>query len=195
MGKRKPGSVSLAKRAGLIIIFMLMMAYPVYSAQAYTAIEVHAQIPQVNYPPVMEPIGPQTVDEGQVLVIPVVVSNPDFGETYTYSITLANGEIIPEGIRLETTGDYAEFIWETTYYQAGTYFFNFSVTDGTFIAYQGVTITVVNVNGPPQILNPPQEPITLIVARMNKISLAVTDPDGDRLTCSVPDIPADFLYG
>jgi hypothetical protein len=138
----------------------------------------------------MEPISPQTVDEGQILTIPVIVSDPDFGETYIYSITLVDSDLMPEGIWLDTSGDFAEFKWETSYYQAGSYIFNFSVTDGTYTAYQWVTITVINVNGPPEILNPPQEPIPLTAGRMNKISLAVADPDSDPLTCSVQNIPA-----
>jgi hypothetical protein len=184
------GSVSLAKRAFLIVFCILTIVYPVSLVQAYaTSIEVRAQVLPGNYPPVMEPIRPQTVNEGQILIIPIVVSNPEFGETLAYSIKLVNSDLIPQGIWLDTTNDYVEFTWKTNYYQAGSYTFNFSVTDGTYTVYQLVPITVININGPPEILNPPQQPFPLEVKKMSKIDLTVTDPDADPLTCSVDNIP------
>ena len=186
----EPGSVSLAKRVFLIGFFIVAIVCQVSSVQAYTtSIGVHAQVLPGNYPPVMEPIPPQTVNEGQILIIPIVVSNPESDETLIYSIKLVNSDLNPEGIGLDTTNDDVEFTWITNYYQAGSYTFNFSVTDGTYTVYQLVTIIVFNVNGPPEILNPPQQPFSLEVGKMNKIDLLVTDPDEDPLTCHVQNIP------
>jgi len=184
------GSASLAKRTILTVFFIVTIVYSVSSVQAYTtSIGVQAQVLPGNYPPIMKPIPPQTVNEGQILIIPIIVSNPESGETLIYSIKLVNSDLNPEGIGLDTTNDYAEFTWITNYYQAGSYTFNFSVTDGTYTVYQLVTIIVFNINGPPKILNPPQQPFSLEVGKMNKIDLLVTDPDEDPLTCHVQNIP------
>ena len=184
------GSVSPAQRTIITVFFIVTIVYSVSSVQAYTtSIDVHAQVLPDNYPPVMEPIRPQTVNEGQILIIPIVVSNPGSEETLTPSIKLVDSDFIPDGIWLDTTNDYVEFNWKTNYYQAGSYTFNFSVTDGTYTVYQLVTITVFNVNGPPEILNLPQQPLSLEVGKMSKIDLLVTDPDEDPLTCRVQNVP------
>ena len=90
-----------------------------------------------NSPPVMNPIGDKTVNEGQQLQFTVTGIDPD-GDTLTYSATG-----LPTGAQLNSaTG---EFTWIPNYNQAGTYTVTFTVSDGSLTDSKAANITVINI--------------------------------------------------
>lgn len=91
-----------------------------------------------NQPPLLEPIGNRTIDEGRKLGFTVRASDPD-GDTLVY--TAAN---LPAGAVFDAaTG---VFSWTPDYTQAGTYAgIRFSVSDGRYTVGTEIVITVRNV--------------------------------------------------
>jgi len=126
----------------------------------------------VNRPPVLNPIGNKTVNEGDTLQFTITASDPD-GDTLTYSTSNLPGDAFFDPIT-------QKFTWTPGYDQAGSYpNVLFIATDnGTppLSASAAITITVGNVNRPP-VLGPigsrtvnEGKPLTIVIT--------ATDPDG-----------------
>ncbi|MGA2068563.1 MAG: CARDB domain-containing protein, partial [Thermoguttaceae bacterium] len=93
-------------------------------------------------PPTLTRPADRTVLEGESVYIPLQASDPE-GYTLTYSSSL-----LPGGATLDpNTGI---FSWTPGYDQHGVYAIPFTVSDGTNAVTQTTTITVLNVNAPPQ---------------------------------------------
>ncbi|MDS4059341.1 MAG: putative Ig domain-containing protein [Candidatus Contendobacter sp.] len=141
-------------------------------------------ISPLNRPPVLAPIGDQTVTEGQTLRFALIANDPD-GDALTYSV---NG--LPAGASLDTgTG---QFTWTPGYDQAGVYNVTFMVSDAQANASQSVTITVNNTNRPPVLA-----PIgNRTVAEDQTLSFVInaTDPDGNPLTYSASNLPTGASF-
>jgi DNA-binding beta-propeller fold protein YncE len=137
----------------------------------------------INRPPILNPIGSKTVNEGQTLTFAVSATDPD-GDDLIYRV----GEM-PAGAGFDAVT--RSFSWTPIYEQAGTYTVVFTVTDvGTpsLNTSEAVSITVGNVNRPP-VLDPignkwVNEGETLT------FTLTATDPDGNDLIFSANNLPA-----
>ncbi|HET9252783.1 MAG TPA: putative Ig domain-containing protein [Candidatus Eisenbacteria bacterium] len=93
-----------------------------------------------NSPPVLGAIGNQTVNEGALLAFTATVTDPDAGQTHTFS--LAAGA--PAGAAITTGGS---FTWTPTEAQGpGTYPITVQVTDGTDSDSETIQVTVNEVN-------------------------------------------------
>lgn len=95
-----------------------------------------------NQPPVLAPIGNQSVDEGVQLQFTVNATDPDAGNTLSFSATgLPQGATFSAapGQPSPATGT---FSWIPNSAQSGVYYVHFSVTDGTLIASEDITVTV-----------------------------------------------------
>ena len=133
----------------------------------------------VSKAPVLELIGPQYVDENTTLSFTLNVSDAN-GDSLTY---------FAFNLPTDATFDNSSglFTWTPTYEQAGIYFVEFNVTDGTLSDFEIVTITVDDVNAPPFIDFIPQQYVdenTTLSFMLNAF-----DVDGDTLTYSVSDLP------
>jgi len=95
----------------------------------------------VNRPPVLDPIGSKTVNEGQFLEFTITASDPD-GDDLTFSASN-----LPPGAQFDS--DTQVFTWTPAYGQAGSYpNVLFTVTDNGDPAMsdsEGITITVNHV--------------------------------------------------
>jgi len=134
-------------------------------------------VEDVNKPPELDPIGNRSVDEDTLLEITLTATDPD-GDTLTYSVTN-----LPEGAALIDN----VFSWTPTYEQAGSYEVTFIVSDGELEDSEMITITVEDVNRPPElgpIGNRSVDENTLL-----EITLTAIDPDGDTLAYSVTNLP------
>jgi hypothetical protein len=141
--------------------------------------EVAITVNNINKPPILSPIGSKTVNENELLTFTVSATDPD-SDALTYSATG-----LPQGAILDP--DTHTFSWKPTYYQAGAYTITFSVSDGSLLASEIITITVKNVNGPPQI-----EPIgNKTVNRMEwlRFKIKAADPDGDKIAYYITNKP------
>jgi hypothetical protein len=140
-------------------------------------------VTNVNEPPVLDPIGNMTLEEGTTVTGTLAAVDPD-GDTLTWSSTS-----LPAGANLNpATG---AFTWTIGYDQAGSYDITFTVTDnGTpnLTDQETITITVTNVNRAPVL-----DPVGNKSVDENTnlaFTLTATDPDGDALTWSSMILPA-----
>ncbi|MBL8042509.1 MAG: putative Ig domain-containing protein, partial [Nitrospira sp.] len=106
---------------------------------------------EVNEAPTLTAIGPQTIDEGQLLTFTATASDPDAGQTVTFSLENGTSGLIPAGATINpTTG---AFSWTPTELQgSGTYTFDVVVTDNGSPALtdrETITVTVGEVNQAP----------------------------------------------
>ncbi len=90
----------------------------------------------VNQPPILNPIGSKTVNEGQALTFTLTSSDAN-GDGVMYSAAP-----LPSGASLDAvTG---KFSWTPGFNQAGTYNATFAVRDGVLKDQEKITITVKN---------------------------------------------------
>lgn len=106
--------------------------------------------PVVNQAPVLNSIGNQTIDEGQLLSFTATASDPDAGQTLTFSLENGTSGLVPAGASINpTTGT---FSWTPTEAQGpGTFTFDVVVSDGTLTASETIQVTVGEVNQAPQL--------------------------------------------
>jgi hypothetical protein len=92
---------------------------------------------EVNLPPVLNPIGPKTINEGALLQFTITASDPDLpAQTLTYSASN-----LPPGATFNPTT--RVFSWTPTSGQAGAYpSVHFEVSDGSLTDSEDITITV-----------------------------------------------------
>ena len=108
---------------------------------------VNITVVEVNIPPTLNPIGDQEVDEETQLTFTATATDPDIPtQTLTFSL---DGE--PTGATITTNGI---FTWTPTESQGpNTYTLDIIVSDGITTDNEEITITVNEVNQPPE-LNP-----------------------------------------
>ena len=134
-----------------------------------------------NTPPVLDPIGNKSVDEGGVLNITITASD---AET-TPSITAAG---VPLTATYNDNGNgTASFSWSPNYDEAGVYTLTFTASDDQDTDEETITITVNDVNRAPT-LNPigdkdvnENEELSFIIAG--------SDVDGDDITFTADPLP------
>ncbi|MFZ2071212.1 MAG: PQQ-binding-like beta-propeller repeat protein [Halobacteriota archaeon] len=139
----------------------------------------------VNMPPVLNSIGPKTVDEGDELNITITASDHG-GEMLTFSSNVSFGAFTP------INSSVSLWSWTPDYDDAGVYFIEFGVSDGELCGNETVKITVNNVNRQPVL-----EAIgdrTIDENETHTVDVNATDLDNDTLTysCSRTDLFTDF---
>jgi N-acetylneuraminic acid mutarotase len=141
-----------------------------------------------NNPPVIAPIGDQTIHEGQPLSFTVSATDPDAGQMVMLS---ASG--LPAGASFDpSTG---AFSWTPDYSQAGTYTAHFTATDNgtpTMSTSEVVQITVNNVNRPPVIASIGEQ--TVNEGQTLTFTVNASDPEGDALTYSASNLPQGATF-
>ena len=95
----------------------------------------------INQPPVLTFIGDKQVNENELLTFPVFASDP---EASPVTVTAQN---LPTGANF----DGAAFTWSPTFDDAGVHSITFQATDGSLTDEETVTLTVTNVNRPPEL--------------------------------------------
>ena len=151
---------------------------------------IQISVGNVNRPPVLNPIGARMVDEGQLLQIAIMATDPDAD---ALTIQAANA---PAGSQLQDNGDgSATFAWTPAFGDAGNVDVTFSVTDaGNPMAsdMETVTITVGDVNRPPVLA-----PIGNRAANTNQqvtFLVSGSDPDGNNVSVSLSGMPANATF-
>lgn len=95
-----------------------------------------------NIPPLLDPIGDKSVNEGELLSFVVSATDPD-GDPLTYSASN-----LPVGAMFDPA--IGSFSWIPAYGQAGSYpGVHFEVSDGSLTDSEDITITVSSANQPP----------------------------------------------
>ena len=145
-------------------------------------ISVDIIVEDTNDAPTLVGIGPQTVNEGELLEFVVVATDPN-GDDLHYGVSY-----LPVGALFDESA--GTFSWIPDFDAAGSYNVLFSVNDGQvppLSASESVTITVGNVNRPPQI--EAISPITADEGTLIEFEIFATDLDGDLLTFQAGNIP------
>ena len=130
---------------------------------------VNITVNNVNRPPTLADIEPQTIDENKPLTVTLNGEDPDKenADKLQYS-----ADKLPQGATL--TGNV--FTWTPTYDQAGEYTINFTVSDGEFNESKEMKITVNQVNRAPKIADiSPQK-----VKENEELSFTVNGSDEDK---------------
>ncbi|KPL08939.1 hypothetical protein AMJ71_07710, partial [candidate division TA06 bacterium SM1_40] len=139
-------------------------------------------VTDVNGPPDLLDQADTTVAENQYLTFTLVATDPD-GDTISFS-----SPDLPTGAVLDSVTGLFE--WTPTYGQAGNYPTTFIATDwGTpaLADTEQTIITVGDVNRPPDLLD--QADTTVAENQYLTFTLMATDPDGDTISFSSPDLP------
>ncbi len=141
----------------------------------------------VNQPPILDSIGPKSVDEGDTLVISVHATDPTDPDGGPLSLTVSNP---PNNSSFIDNGDgTGTFTFTPDYDQAGTYTVRFYATDSDtppLSDYEDVIITVNNVNRPPVL-----DTIGYIVLYEGDTlidTITAHDPDGDPVSLTIDSL-------
>ena len=143
----------------------------------------------VNRPPVLNPIGPKSVQEGETLTFSVTATDPDQDALVLSASVLAGATFVDNG---NGTGT---FSWTPSFGTDGNYMITFTATDtGNPVAseFEQVNITVGDVNRPPVLM-----PIgSKSVQPDNELSFMViaSDPDLDALALSTSTLPLNATF-
>ncbi|MCP4312585.1 MAG: hypothetical protein GY790_15085, partial [Bacteroidetes bacterium] len=141
-----------------------------------------------NQPPVLDPIGNQSINEGETLSFTATASDPD-GDTLTYSVSN-----LPPGAMFDPATQV--FSWTPGYNQANLYpDVVFTVTDNgesSLNDSETVTITVEDVNRPPVLDLIGNKSVN--EGEILSFTVTASDPDGDGLTYSVANLPSGAAF-
>lgn len=157
-----------------------------------TSARTNITVTRVNQQPTFRSIAPVSALEGGLIRIPLssFATDPD-NDSLVYSGVVNSGPVAAGQAvsALGATLDRASgtFIWSPNFNQSGSYFIEFSVTDGEFIASTFAQITVSNVNRAP-ILNSIGSK-SVQTGQLLSIVASGSDPDGDAVVFSVPVRP------
>ncbi|MEL6108114.1 MAG: putative Ig domain-containing protein, partial [Planctomycetota bacterium] len=140
-----------------------------------------------NTRPDLEPIGAQTVQEGDELVFTVSASDAD-GDTVSFAAELVSGGVLgslPSGAEFDPSS--GVFAWTPSQTQAGVYQIRVTATDGAGARSEDVLVTVSNRNQPPTFSTLPQ----LFTREGDQLvfSLSAGDPDGETLVYGFEGTP------
>ncbi len=144
-------------------------------------------IVSANLPPVLDPIGPKTVTEGDTLIFNITASDPD-GPSLSLSV-----QTLPENAEFVDSGNgVGTFTFAPGFLQSGLVQVKFIASDGIANDFENVFI---------QIYDNPQAPILTIVPDTSitegehlEFSISATDPDNTtpELILDNPAINATF---
>jgi hypothetical protein len=156
------------------------------SFQTTSEFSAAAAIVVSNHAPVLNPVGNRTVDEMSALTFTATASDPDSGDTATFSLSGA-----PAGAAINPVSGL--FTWTPTEAQGpGVYTFSIVVTDsGTpqLADSESIVVTVREVNRPPVIANPGSRSSS--EGDAVHLAIVATDPDlpANSLTFSAAGLP------
>ncbi|MFW5639690.1 MAG: putative Ig domain-containing protein, partial [Thermodesulfobacteriota bacterium] len=139
--------------------------------------------PVLNRPPVLEPISPKEVLEGETVEFFVSANDPDADNRLSYS---ANN--LPPGATFDPDEQF--FQWTPQFGDAGVYQVFFRVIDNgnpPLSDSQEVTISVGNVNQPPRL--DPIEDKNVSEGELLEFPVTATDPENDLLTYQASGLP------
>ena len=141
----------------------------------------------VNQPPVLSPIGNQSLNEGESLTIPITSTDPD-GDNITLSTTT-----LPSNATFTDNSDgTGTLAFSPDFTQSKEYTIVFTASDGDLSDDETITITVIDVNQPPVL-----SPIGAkegVAGELLEFTVVANDPDSDVLTMSLLDLPTGAVF-
>ncbi len=173
------------------------VAYFIRAADYSGRVETHPYIGEagahtyemiyINNPPVIAEISPKYVDEGQYLTFPVFASDPDG------PIPALTAENLPDNaIFVDSLNGTGTFQFNPDYTQAGVYYPMFIASDGLDEDTAVATITVGNVNLPPEMTE--ILPKEVYEGENLHFYVFADDPDGTTPDLRAEDVPLNALF-
>lgn len=141
---------------------------------------------ELNRPPNLADQADTTVAEYLLLTLTLAATDPD-GDSISYS-----SPDLPAGATLDSVTGI--FQWTPTYDQAGSHTTTFTATDNGSPALadtEQIDITVTDVNRPPELAD--HADTTVAENQYVTFTLVATDPDGDSISYSSPDLPSGAI--
>jgi PKD repeat protein len=140
-----------------------------------------------HQPPVLDSLGPKSVDEGQTLSFKVTASDPDGAFPALMVLNKpANASFADSG---NGTGG---FTFAPSFTQAGPYNVTFIASDGSLADSETVHITVDNVNRPPVLDS--IGPQNVVVGNILSLRLSATDQDGTIPSLYAYQLPLNSVF-
>ena len=140
--------------------------------------------PDINTPPIMNPIGNKTGREGQLIEFQVTATDPDPNDELTFS-----GDNLPPGATFDPVT--AIFSWTPTYEQGGNYEnIEFTVMDNgnpIELDTELITITIGDVNRPPVFT--PIGSQAVDEGSLLEFTVVANDPDENNVTLNAINAP------
>ncbi|MFO7578513.1 MAG: putative Ig domain-containing protein [Pelovirga sp.] len=146
--------------------------------------QVTINVHPVNRPPLLEPIGPQSLTAGDNYNLILQGSDPDNNPLAYSAENLPAGAVFISSTR--------SFSWIPGNDQVGTHSVTFAVSDGALTAREEVVFTVAGGNEPPVF-----DPIGSKVVDENSLLsfvVSATDVNGDSLTYSASGLPPGATF-
>jgi hypothetical protein len=140
-----------------------------------------------NQPPVLDPIGPQVVDEGQQLQFNIYGSDVDGSPPALDAIGLPVNSAF-----IDSSNGVGTFTFNPDYFQAGTYNVLFIATDGDLADSENVEIVVNNINQIPAIS--PIGTQNIFEGDSLGLNIGVIDLDGDSLVITAEPLVANMTF-
>ncbi|HBF35858.1 MAG TPA: hypothetical protein DDW50_00880 [Firmicutes bacterium] len=134
----------------------------------------------VNQQPSLAQLMKYTVDEGKLITFTLVGSDPDSGDSLTYSASNLPASAVFDPVS-------GKFSWTPDYSQAGIYPLQFTVSDGYASALATTTIVVNNTDQAPVMAAIANQ--TVNAGQFVNFTINANDPDGDGLTYSSGTLP------
>lgn len=187
------GTTWESMNAGLPAVGVKRLLIPKYETNKLYAgtengVYVYGLFLNTNHPPVLESIGNQSVNEGQLLEFTVNASDPD-GDNLIYAV-----ENLPAGATFNPTTHV--FSWTPNFNQAGNFEnVEFTVTDDGSpmeLDVESITITVGGVNRAPEFT--PVAPKEVLENVQLSFTVSATDPDDDTVTLSAANVPTGASF-
>jgi len=136
-----------------------------------------------NHEPVLDYVGNKSVNEDELLQFTITASDED-GNALSFSISNR-----PNNAIFTDNGDNtATFSWTPTYDDSGTYpGVRFDVTDGRLTDSETITITVGDINRPPELVEIGNKSVN--ENELLEFIITADDPDGDNLSFNASNLP------
>lgn len=132
-----------------------------------------------NIPPVLEPIGDRSVDEGSTIEFALAASDAN-GDPLTFA---ASG--VPAGASFDETD--GTFAWSPRYSDAAAFGITFSVSDGKVTVSETITLTVNDVDTTPVLQAIGDR--TMNEGTTLGFTVLASDADGDAVTLAATNLP------
>ena len=100
-----------------------------------------------NAAPVLDPVGDKTATAGTELAFTATASDPDAGDTLTFTLATGTSGTVPAGASITAGG---AFTWTPNATQIGTHTFDVCVSDGELSDCETIDVIVSALSGSPQ---------------------------------------------
>jgi len=160
--------------------------------QLTASMQVEITVVGVNTPPVLDPIGPQTILEGDLLTINLSASDPDGTTPY---FTMDSSALGGSATLVDNGDGTAVFTWVPGFTMAGLVDVSFYAHDGIDYDREVVIVQVYEAGDQPPVFDPLPSP-TVTEADTAVAVISAYDPDAGPVTISVVEgtLPPNFIF-